>query len=468
MHECIKAAARAIENADALLIMAGAGMGVDSGLPDYRGNEGLWRAYPRLGDLGLSFEAIASPSWFDKNPRMAWAFYGHRQKLYRDTVPHPGYALLQGWAENMPAGLFVYTSNVDGHFQDAGYPADRIVECHGNLHRYQCCEPCHNHIWRDDPRDFRIDLSKLKFLDPLPRCPKCGELARPNVMMFFDWDYIRDLTIAQMDRYNAWLSALEPLEARIVVLEIGAGASLPAVRRESERLLTRPNTLLIRINPREADGPNGVISIPLGALDALERIDGKIPKGFKRRCEETQAHTEDAASQETIRERIAAFFKGNSGGVVSTLTGTHLSVLKHQKVYAKPCRITLTNGWGVSVERLEMDRTYSGMIEGVPDKGHIQQFIREAEEHASKRFGGPKIKVIKPQIYDAESDQPLLPPLRFIARVECHKARDQDEDGTWLTLVWFAEIDDDQSIADRVRMALGHVDWEREADGYRI
>jgi len=173
-RDAIKGAATAIESADALLIMAGAGMGVDSGLPDYRGNEGLWREYPRLRDLGLSFEAMANPSWFDRDPRMAWAFYGHRQQLYRETTPHRGYALVKGWGEAMRDGYFVYTSNVDGHFQSASYEAGRQVECHGYLHRYQCCEPCHDQVWQDGDINFQSDMENLEFLDPLPRCPQCG------------------------------------------------------------------------------------------------------------------------------------------------------------------------------------------------------------------------------------------------------------------------------------------------------
>src|SRR4051812_16164965 len=95
-------AAEAIGNADALLITAGAGMGVDSGLPDFRGTEGFWRAYPAFGSLGLRFEELANPQWFSRDPRVAWGFYGHRLQLYRDTVPHPGFAILLRWARSKP------------------------------------------------------------------------------------------------------------------------------------------------------------------------------------------------------------------------------------------------------------------------------------------------------------------------------------------------------------------------------
>ena len=191
LQDAIESAAKVIQNAEALIIMAGAGMGVDSGLPDYRGDEGLWREYPRLKHLGLSFEEAANPQWFDKDPKLAWAFYGHRQQLYRETKPHRGHTLLKEWATSMKDGHFTYTTNVDGQFQMAGYDGQQLVECHGNVHLYQCCEPCHDQIWQDTPKDLDIDLEKLEVRGQLPLCPECGEVARPNIMMFQNWDWMR-------------------------------------------------------------------------------------------------------------------------------------------------------------------------------------------------------------------------------------------------------------------------------------
>jgi len=65
---------------------AGAGMGVDSGLPDFRGDEGFWKAYPPMAKLGIRFSSMANPRWFESDPELAWGFYGHRLNLYRATV----------------------------------------------------------------------------------------------------------------------------------------------------------------------------------------------------------------------------------------------------------------------------------------------------------------------------------------------------------------------------------------------
>ena len=110
----VEQAAEAIAAADGMLVGAGAGMGVDSGLPDFRGDQGFWKAYPPYARLGLSFIDMANPQGFADDPELAWGFYGHRLNLYRDTVPHQGFAILQRWAQRMIHGLFVFTSNVDG------------------------------------------------------------------------------------------------------------------------------------------------------------------------------------------------------------------------------------------------------------------------------------------------------------------------------------------------------------------
>ena len=91
----IEQAVAALRNADGLLITAGAGIGVDSGLPDFRGSAGFWRAYPALARARLHFQDIATPNSFTKTPHLAWGFYGHRLNLYRRTVPHAGFDLLR-------------------------------------------------------------------------------------------------------------------------------------------------------------------------------------------------------------------------------------------------------------------------------------------------------------------------------------------------------------------------------------
>lgn len=264
-------AAEHVRQAEGLLIAAGAGMGVDSGLPDFRGPEGFWKAYPALKHLRVSFPQMANPRWFDERPAMAWAFYGHRFQLYARTPPHRGFGLLRRWAESKPLGAFVFTSNVDGHFAAADFAADRIYECHGSLRHLQCNAGCSREIWELEQLELTIDLETLTAHGELPRCRRCGGLARPNVLMFGDWSWISDRADAQEGRLDRWLR--EAAGRRLAIVECGAGTAVPSVRMFCESTARRVGAPLIRINPNEPRGPSGTLSLALPALAALERIE---------------------------------------------------------------------------------------------------------------------------------------------------------------------------------------------------
>jgi len=257
----IRKAANAIKTAKYLLITAGAGMGVDSGLPDFRGNEGFWKAYPVAEKLGLNFQALANPRWFDINPRLAWAFYGHRLNMYRNTQPHEGFNILR----SIPAEKFVFTSNVDGHFQKAGFSELKIVEIHGSIHYLQCSEPCSDSIWQNDA-EIEVDMEKFEAKN-YPLCKYCKTVARPNILMFSDLRFVDKRVNLQLARFEYWLSQID---GNLVIVEIGAGKAVPTVRMMSERIRRKFGAVLIRINPNEADGAD--IQIKTGALEALREM----------------------------------------------------------------------------------------------------------------------------------------------------------------------------------------------------
>ena len=268
----IERAAEAVRNAGALLICAGAGIGVDSGLPDFRGNEGFWKAYPPFARLGLSFIDMANPGWFVRDPELAWGFYGHRLNLYRNTLPHKGFDLMLKWGRTKPGSYFVFTSNVDGQFQKSGFYDDQVVECHGSIHHFQCVDPdCSSAIWPAERVAVTVDETTMKAKKPLPTCPACHSTARPNILMFGDWNWLGDRTEDQHQRFDQWLH--QNNNTTITVIECGAGTGIPTVRMTSENIASRFNASLIRINTREPQVPPGQISIPMGALEALENID---------------------------------------------------------------------------------------------------------------------------------------------------------------------------------------------------
>jgi NAD-dependent SIR2 family protein deacetylase len=261
-------AGEAIADADAILIGAGAGMGVDSGLPDFRGDTGFWKAYPPF--RGRRFSDISNPRWFRSDPEQAWGFFGHRFHLYDQTVPHDGFSILRRWGESKRDGYFVFTSNVDGQFQKAGYADHQIVECHGAIHYLQCRDDCRQDIWHAGSLQLDVDENTIRAMPPLPQCRHCTSLARPNILMFGDMEWNHRRTTEQERRYAHWADSVEG--KRLAIIELGAGMAIPTVRMVCES----HEGCLVRINPREADVPNNGISIPCGALAALRRIDQVI------------------------------------------------------------------------------------------------------------------------------------------------------------------------------------------------
>ena len=262
-----------LSRAGGLLITAGAGMGIDSGLPDFRGPGGFWAVYPALAKARMDFIRIANPAAFASNPELAWGFYGHRLQLYRNTMPHAGFARLLAMGRQLPHGLRVFTSNVDGQFQKAGFSATSICEVHGSIHHLQCIDNCRGGIWPADDFQPLVDAEHCRLLNDAPRCPHCGGLARPNILMFGDSDWEERRTALQYRRLTEWLAGTE----RLLCIEIGAGSAIPTVRRFSEHYGWR----LIRINPHEAQVPDPQtgIGLPLGSLAWLEQLGQALAAG---------------------------------------------------------------------------------------------------------------------------------------------------------------------------------------------
>lgn len=278
--EAIARAADLVRQADALVIAAGAGMGVDSGLPDFRGDTGLWQAYPALGRAGLAFRDIANAESFEDNPRLAWGFYGHRLQLYRQTQPHAGFAILQKWAQRCSAGAVIYTSNVDGQFQKAGFLEDALEEVHGSIHHLQCALRCTADIVTAQTLQPDIDAQHCQWRGALPRCPNCGAVMRPNILMFGDAHWVEDRSYEQELRLFARLRQWQEQGIKPLVIELGAGTALATVRHFSKSVCQRfapVQTALLRINVRESAVTEPLdLGLAMGAAQALGAIDARL------------------------------------------------------------------------------------------------------------------------------------------------------------------------------------------------
>lgn len=267
----IERAARAIHEADAIIVCAGAGIGVDSGLPDFRGDQGFWKAYPMLGSRRVSFVDMANPRWFDSDPSLAWGFYGHRFNLYRDTVPHEGFQMLRRLETERGKAMFIFTSNVDSQFQKAGFKEEQILECHGSLRWFQCTRACREDIWEAGDVRFDVDPETLKLIGEPPYCKHCGRVARPALLMFGDMTWVEERASDQMVRFGEFLRAVAG--KRLVIIETGAGYHVPTVRRQAERLAREPEATFIRINPRDLEGNYPALAMEAGAKEGLLAIE---------------------------------------------------------------------------------------------------------------------------------------------------------------------------------------------------
>ena len=186
-------------------------------------------------------------------------------------TPHDGFRMLLDWGRAMPLGYFVVTSNVDGQFETAGFAAERLLAMHGSLFAYQCLTPCRQESWRDEAPALEIDLKTMRARGELPRCPYCGGVARPNVLMFDDGAWVSKYRDAQRGRYRQWLTQARGL--KLVVVEIGAGKVVSKIRAFGEDVVARGLGSLARINPEATEADEPAIPIRMGALEALKTID---------------------------------------------------------------------------------------------------------------------------------------------------------------------------------------------------
>lgn len=276
LQQNLDKAVEIIKSADGLLIAAGAGMGIDSGMPDFRGSNGTWtefkKTYPGLKDF--SFYDIASGTGFSKHPALSWGFYGQRLNFYRETAPHAGFNILLKLGLQMKKSYFVYTSNVDGHFQKAGFRDVRIHECHGTIHRLQCNDDCRGKSRSAENFKPIVDKKSCMLISKMPMCSYCKRaIERPNILMFNDWTWNSIHADESKSRLDSWLASVK----NPAIIELGAGIEISTVRDFTTRLGNKFRERVIRINPNEPQIHRELgIGIAAGALEALVEIEGAL------------------------------------------------------------------------------------------------------------------------------------------------------------------------------------------------
>lgn len=162
----IDTTADAIRRASRVTVLTGAGVSAASGIPTFRGADGLWSK--------VRAETLATPEAFEHDPKLVWEWYDWRRQMIRDAQPNAAHHVLARWTRQRP-GTTVVTQNVDGLHERAG--AEGLVRLHGSIWRLRCLNPCE--AGRTDWLDDTVPLPVLP-----PRCPHCGGLVRPAVVWF--------------------------------------------------------------------------------------------------------------------------------------------------------------------------------------------------------------------------------------------------------------------------------------------
>ena len=157
----IEARAR-LASARAITILTGAGISADSGVPTFRGVDGLWRNF-RAEDL-------ATPEAFERDPRLVWEWYDWRRELIASKQPNSAHAALVALEQRLSNKTWLITQNVDGLHRQAG--SRRLSEIHGNIWMVRCTG-CGN-----ISEDRRVPIPIL------PTCLDCKALLRPHIVWF--------------------------------------------------------------------------------------------------------------------------------------------------------------------------------------------------------------------------------------------------------------------------------------------
>jgi NAD-dependent deacetylase len=196
----------AIDDRSLVLVLTGAGVSAESGIPTFRDAKGLWESH--------RFEDVASPQGFSRDPQLVWRFYSERRRGVLQAKPNTGHQALATLEARLGDRMLLVTQNVDGLHQRAG--STRVLEIHGNLLKTRC-----SRCTREPFDDVNLyDVGKL------PMCSRCRtagkeSLLRPHIVWFGE-----ALETSTLERINAFVTAAD---ANLIFVAVGtSGAVYPA------------------------------------------------------------------------------------------------------------------------------------------------------------------------------------------------------------------------------------------------
>jgi NAD-dependent deacetylase len=248
MDEVITRVAQAIVAAERILLITGAGLSADSGLPTYRGLGGLYNGHTAEG---LPIEAALSGSMLQRDPALCWKYLAELGKACLGAQANAGHYAIAELQRRKPQ-CWLLTQNIDGYHRAAGSPMKRVIEIHGELAPLYC-QSC-----------GAVDSELVAHLDrPLPpKCRQCAGVLRPPVVLFEEM--LPEQAVGTL--YDEVHKGFE------VVISIGTSASFPYIVEPLLRT-RQAGGFTVEINPQRTD-LSGRVDVHLQgrALDVLPKL----------------------------------------------------------------------------------------------------------------------------------------------------------------------------------------------------
>jgi NAD-dependent deacetylase len=174
---------------DRLFVLTGAGISAESGIPTFRGQDGLWEGY--------RIEDVATPNAFRRDPELVWRFYSMRRSAAAACKPNPGHIALVRLEEKLGERMFVCTQNVDDLHEQAG--STRVCHMHGHLFRSRCSG------WDCPTKPFE-DKRLYEKKSDIAKCRKCGALIRPDICWFGETPFHMQTVMEALQRCTVFLT----------------------------------------------------------------------------------------------------------------------------------------------------------------------------------------------------------------------------------------------------------------------
>jgi NAD-dependent deacetylase len=255
LREQIEDVAQILNASQRLIVLTGAGISKESGIPTFRDAlEGLWANYDPA--------KLATPRGFKSDPKLVWDWYDYRRGLLGQAQPNPGHVAIAKLQELLPQCI-VITQNIDGLHQAGG--SRDVIELHGNIKRNKCFANCQGTPTYIDVDSFEWDREKGP-----PICPYCGDYVRPDVVWFEE--------LLPPEALERSLALTKKADVMLVVGTSGVvhpAASLPYRTAQYGGIVIEVNpelTELSLISKWHLEGPSGAI-LP-GVIAAMEALRG--------------------------------------------------------------------------------------------------------------------------------------------------------------------------------------------------